>query len=127
MATKQIVETNEAPAAIGPYSQAIRTGDFVFLSGQIGLDPVTEELSDGIDAQLEQIFDNIEAIAKAAGGGLDKIVKINIYLTTLDYFLHVNDMMETRFSKPYPTRATLGVSSLPRGAMVEVDAVLYLG
>ena len=120
------IYTNQAPEAIGPYSQAIRAGNFVFLSGQIGIDPETQELAEGIDAQLEQIFDNLEAVAKAAGGGLSNIVKINLYLTTLDYFLHVNDMMENRFSKPFPARATLGVSSLPRGAMVEVDAIMYL-
>ncbi|HVC49978.1 MAG TPA: Rid family detoxifying hydrolase, partial [Burkholderiales bacterium] len=114
------------PEAIGPYSQAISAGNFVFLSGQIGIDPKTQELSEGIDAQLEQVFDNLEAVAKAAGGDLASIVKINIYLTTLDYFLHVNDVMEKRFSKPFPARATLGVSSLPRGAMIEVDAIMNL-
>ncbi|MDE3021280.1 MAG: Rid family detoxifying hydrolase [Pseudomonadota bacterium] len=126
MSTNQAIDTNRAPEAIGPYSQAISAGNFVFLSGQIGIDPKTQELSEGIDAQLEQVFDNLEAVAKAAGGDLASIVKINIYLTTLDYFLHVNDVMEKRFSKPFPARATLGVSSLPRGAMIEVDAIMNL-
>ena len=123
---KTPIHTSEAPAAIGPYSQAVRAGDVVYLSGQIGLDPVSGQLVEGIDAQVERVFFNLQAVAAAAGGSLDDMVRITIYLTDLSHFGRVNDAMAKRFSQPYPSRATLGVASLPRGALVEVDAIMHL-
>jgi reactive intermediate/imine deaminase len=119
------VHTDAAPEAIGPYSQAVRAGDLVFLSGQIPLDPKTMEIVDGgIEAQIERVFDNLTAVAEAAGGGLDRIVKFNVYLTDLSNFGAVNAEMEKRLGKPYPARAAVEVSALPKGAQVEVEGVM---
>lgn len=122
------VTSDRAPAAIGPYSQAIRAGSTVYLSGQIPLDPVSGELIGGdIEAQAVRVFENLKAVAEAAGGTLRQAVKITIYLTDLAHFATVNAVMARYFELPYPARATLGVAALPRGAAVEADAVLVLG
>ena len=122
------VTSDRAPAAIGPYSQAIRAGSTVYLSGQIPLDPATGELvAGGIEAQTARVFENLKAVADAAGGSLREAVKINIYLTDLSHFATVNAVMARYFEQPYPARATLGVAALPRGAAVEADAILVLG
>jgi reactive intermediate/imine deaminase len=125
--TRQPVHTTAAPQAIGTYSQAVRCGDTVYLSGQIGLDPVTMQMVEGIDAQIRRVFDNLKAVATAAGGSLDDCVKVNVYLTDLGHFAKVNEIMATYFREPYPARAAIGVASLPRNALVEVDAVMHLG
>ena len=122
--TKQIIQTTSAPQAIGTYSQAVRTGNTVYLSGQIGLDPATMQLAEGIDAQIVKVFDNLKAVAAAAGGSLDNTVKLNVYLTDLSHFTRVNETMATYFTQPYPARAAVGVAQLPRGALVEMDAVM---
>jgi len=122
--TKQIIQTVGAPQAIGTYSQAVRTGNTVYLSGQIGLDPITMQLVEGIDAQIVRVFDNLKAVAAAAGGSLDNTVKLNVYLTDLSHFARVNETMATYFTQPYPARAAVGVAQLPRGALVEMDAVM---
>ena len=122
--TKQIIQTSGAPQAIGTYSQAVRTGNTVYLSGQIGLDPATTQLVEGIDAQIVRVFDNLKAVAAAAGGSLDNVVKLNVYLTDLSHFTRVNETMTTYFTQPYPARAAVGVAQLPRGALVEMDAVM---
>ncbi len=126
--TKQIVHTADAPQAIGTYSQAVRVsgGDTVYLSGQIGLNPVSMQMADGIEAQIQQVFANLTAVAKAGGGGLSDVVKLNIFLTDLDHFSLVNEIMASHFSQPYPARAAVGVKALPRGALVEMDAVMVL-
>ncbi|OQY72629.1 MAG: reactive intermediate/imine deaminase [Rhodocyclaceae bacterium UTPRO2] len=124
---KKIIATADAPAAIGPYSQAVQAGSTVYLSGQIGLDPATMQMAEGIDAQTARVFDNLKAVAAAAGGALADAVKVNIYLTDLANFARVNDAMASHFSQPYPARATVQVAALPRGALVEIDAVLVLG
>ena len=124
---REIITTPAAPAAIGTYSQAVRVGDTVYLSGQIGLDPATMQMVEGIEAQIVRVFDNLNAVAVAAGGTLDYIVKIGIYLTDLAHFAKVNDIMARYFDAPYPARAAIGVKELPRGALVEADAVLVLG
>lgn len=124
---KKIIQTDNAPAAIGTYSQAVRAGDTVYLSGQIPLDPKTMELVGGsIDIQIRRVFDNLEAVATAAGGSLQDIVKLNVYLTDLGNFATVNEVMAAHFTEPYPARAAVGVSALPKGAQVEVDAVMVL-
>lgn len=123
---KQVISTTHAPAAIGPYSQAVRAGSTVYLSGQIGLDPATMQLAEGIDAQIARVFDNLAAVAAAAGGSLDDAVRVGIYLTDLAHFTKVNDAMARYFSPPYPARATVQVAALPRGALVEIEAVLVL-
>ncbi len=123
---KQTIHTIAAPQAIGTYSQAIRCGATVYLSGQIALDPATMQLVEGIDAQIHQVFQNLRAVAAAAGGNLDHAAKLTVYLTDLAHFARVNEIMAEYFSQPYPARAALGVASLPRGALVEVDAVLHL-
>ncbi len=123
---RTIVSTPNAPAAIGTYSQAVKTGNTVYMSGQIGLDPVTMSMADGIDAQIRQLFDNLEAVAKAAGATLDNAAKVNVYLTDLGNFAKVNEAMTRYFNQPFPARAAVGVAALPRGAMVEVDAVLVI-
>ncbi|MCE7914660.1 MAG: RidA family protein [Nitrosomonas sp. PRO4] len=126
--TKQIIHTADAPQAIGTYSQAIRTsgGNTVYLSGQIGLDPINMQMVDGIEAQIQQVFSNLKAVAKASGGSLNDIVKLNIFLTDLNNFALVNEIMASHFSEPYPARAAIGVSALPRGALVEMDAVMVV-
>lgn len=125
--TRKPVHTDAAPQAIGTYSQAVRCGETVYLSGQIGLDPATMQMVDGIDAQIRRVFDNLKAVAAAAGGSLDDCVKVNVYLTDLGHFAKVNEIMATYFREPYPARAAIGVASLPRNALVEVDAVMHLG
>src|SRR5438552_6504017 len=124
--SRDAIQTSRAPAAIGPYSQAIRAGDTVYLSGQIGLDPATGNLRDGIEAQARQVFDNVKAVSEAAGGSLDNVVKLSLLLADLADFSKVNDIMATYFTAPYPARATYQVAGLPKGARVEVDAVLVL-
>jgi reactive intermediate/imine deaminase len=125
--SKQAIQSNDAPAAIGTYSQAIRQGDLVFMSGQIPLDPATMALVDGdFEARARQVFGNLQAVAEAAGGGLDNIVKLTIFLTDLDNFATVNSVMEDFFTQPYPARAAVGVASLPKGVDVEADAILAL-
>ncbi len=127
MTDKLQIATADAPAAIGTYSQAIRAGDTVYLSGQIPLDPATMELvSDSVEAQVRRVFDNLAAVARAAGGDLERIVKLTVYLTDLDDFSTVNEVMAEYFSEPYPARAAIGIAALPRSAAVEVDAVLVI-
>lgn len=125
--TRQIINTPNAPAAIGSYSQAVRVGDTIYISGQIGLDPVDMTMVEGIDAQIVRVFDNLKAVAAAAGATLDAAVKLNIYLTDLAHFAKVNETMAKYFKQPYPARAAVGVKELPRGALIEADAVLVLG
>lgn len=124
---KTIIATPAAPAAIGTYSQAVRVGDTVYLSGQIGLDPATMQMVDGIDAQIVRVFENLKAVAEAAGGSLADVVKLNVFLTDLGNFAKVNEAMTRYFSEPFPARAAVGVKELPRGALVEADAVMFLG
>lgn len=125
--TKTIISTPHAPAAIGTYSQAVAVNGTVYLSGQIGLDPVSMQLVDGIDAQIVRVFDNLQAVAEAGGGSLADVVKLTVFLTDLGNFAKVNEVMGRYFAEPYPARAAVGVASLPRGALVEADAVLVLG
>ncbi len=125
--SKQSIHSDSAPAAIGTYSQAIQTGDLVFLSGQIPLDPATMEVVDGdFEARARRVFDNLRAVAEAAGGSLDQVVKLTIFLTDLGNFATVNSVMEDYFQQPYPARAAVGVASLPKGVDVEADAILAL-
>ena len=124
---RQIIATPGAPAAIGTYSQAVRVGDTVYLSGQIGLDPATMQMVEGIDAQIARVFENLKAVAAAAGATLDDAVKFNIYLTDLAHFAKVNEVMAKYVAQPYPARAAVGVKELPRGALVEADAILVVG
>ena len=122
---KQAIHTYSAPSAIGTYSQAVRSGQFVFLSGQIPLDPATMEIVAGdFEARARRVFENLKAVAVQAGGDLDNIVKLTIYLTDLDNFATVNTVMADYFQEPYPARAALGVASLPKGADVEAEAIL---
>lgn len=125
---KQIIHTPDAPQAIGTYSQAVRIsgGDTVYVSGQIGLDPVSMTMADGIENQIQQVFSNLKAVAAASGGGLNDIVKLSIFLTDLDHFALVNQIMATHFAEPYPARAAIGVKELPKGALVEMDAVMVV-
>ncbi len=123
---RQIISTPNAPAAIGPYSQAVKAGNQVYLSGQIGLDPATMQMVDGVEAQARQVFANLKAVCEAAGGSLGDAVKLTIYLTDLANFGVVNEIMKSCFVEPFPARATVGVRELPRGALVEADLVLVL-
>ncbi len=124
---KEIIHTDQAPVAIGTYSQAVRCGEFVFLSGQIPLDPTTMELvAGGFEDQVRRVFDNLEAVCQASGGSLADIVKLTVFLTDLDHFPQVNTIMGEYFSRPYPARAAIGVAALPKGADVEMDAILGL-
>ena len=126
--TRQIIATDRAPAAIGPYSQAVRAGDTVYFSGQIPLDPATGNVVEGdITAQTRRVFDNLVAVAQAAGGSLAQFVRVGIYVTDLANFAAVNAVMAEYFQAPYPARATVEVSALPKGVQVEVDAVMVLG
>lgn len=125
--SKQIIKTDQAPQAIGTYSQAVRAGDTVYLSGQIGLDPASMQLVEGIDNQIHRVFRNLQAVAEAAGGSLADVVKLNVFLTDLGNFAKVNEIMAQYFKEPYPARAAVGVASLPRAALVEADAVMVLG
>ena len=124
--TKDAIHSPDAPAAIGPYSQAIRVGSTVYLSGQIGLDPKTMVIVEGIEAQAHQVFRNLRAVATAAGGSLDDIVKLSILMVDLGDFAKVNDIMAGYFRKPYPARATYQVAALPRGALIEVEGTVVL-
>jgi reactive intermediate/imine deaminase len=125
--TKQAIHSPDAPAAIGPYSQAIRTGDTLWMSGQIPLDPATMAIVDGgIEAQAARVIDNMQAVLKAAGGDLDDIVKLSILLADLGDFAKVNELMSKRFRQPYPARSTYQVAALPRGARIEVEAIAQL-
>jgi len=124
---KTAIQTADAPAAIGAYSQAIRAGDTVYLSGQIGLDPKSMQMAEGIDAQIERVFANLAAVAQAAGLGLDRTVRMTVYLTDLAHFARVNEIMAQHVAQPFPARAAVGVASLPRGALVEIDAILHAG
>ncbi|MEX2517269.1 MAG: RidA family protein [Gammaproteobacteria bacterium] len=125
--TRQIISTNAAPAAIGPYSQAMKTGNTVYLSGQIPLDPKTMNLIEGdMKAQIRQVLDNLAEVATAAGGSLDDVVKFHVYLTDLSHFPLVNEVMADCLAEPYPARAAIGVKELPKGAAVEMDAILVL-
>lgn len=126
--SRQTIQTSNAPQAIGPYSQAVRAGDTVYLSGQIPLDPKTMQLVSGdIEAEIHQVFKNLEAVAQAAGGTLANAVKVNVFLTDLGHFAKVNEIMASYCKQPFPARAAVGVAQLPRGARVEVECVLYLG
>lgn len=125
--TRTIISTTHAPAAIGTYSQAVKVGDTVYLSGQIGLDPASMDLLEGIDAQIVRVFDNLKAVAEAAGGSLADVVKLNVYLVDLAHFAKVNEVMKSYFAEPFPARAAVGVASLPRNALVEADAVMVVG
>lgn len=124
---RRIIQTDLAPKAIGTYSQAVQAGATVYLSGQIPLDPATMELVEGgMEVQVRRVFDNLKAVAGAAGGGLKDVVKLNVFLTDLSHFPLVNQVMAEYFAEPYPARAAIGVAALPRGAGVEMDAVLVL-
>jgi len=126
--SRQTIQTTNAPQAIGPYSQAVRAGDTVYLSGQIPLDPKTMQLVSGdIEAEIHQVFKNLAAVAEAAGGSLANAVKVNVFLTDLGHFAKVNEIMASYCTQPFPARAAVGVAQLPRGARVEVECVLYLG
>ena len=124
---KIAINSNNAPEAIGPYSQAIRKGNIVFLSGQIPLDPNTMKLVEGIEAQTKQVFENLSEVIKAADASFDDVVKLNVYLTDLSHFALVNEIMKTYFSEPFPARAAIGVASLPKESLVEADGFLVLG
>jgi reactive intermediate/imine deaminase len=125
--SRSIVSTSKAPSAIGTYSQAVRAGDFLYISGQIPLDPATQQLVTGdIDAEITRVFENIKAIAEAGGGTLANAVKVNVSLTDLGHFARVNEIMATYFPQPWPARAAVGVAALPKGARVEVECILAL-
>jgi len=126
MASRKIIQTPDAPAAIGTYSQAVRVGDTVYLSGQIGLEPGTMQMAEGIDAQIHQVFQNLRAVSSAADSSFNDLVKLNVYLTDLGNFAKVNEIMAGYFRQPYPARAAVGVAALPRGALVEMDGVLVV-
>ena len=126
--SRQTIHSSHAPQAIGPYSQAVRAGDTVYLSGQIPLNPATMQLVSGdIDAEIRQVFENLKAVAAAAGGSLANAVKVNVFMTDLGHFAKVNEIMATYCTEPFPARAAVGVAQLPRGARVEIECVLYLG
>ena len=128
MSNKAMINTEQAPAAIGPYSQAVKAGNTVYLSGQIPLDPHTMELvSEDFEAQARQVFDNLQAVCQEAAGSLQDIVKLNLYLVDLDNFGVVNKVMEVYFQAPYPARAAVGVKQLPKGSQVEAEAVMVIG
>ncbi|TBU93324.1 RidA family protein [Stutzerimonas kirkiae] len=124
--SKTVIHTDKAPAAIGTYSQAIKAGNTVYLSGQIPLDPASMTLVEGFEAQTVQVFENLKAVAEAAGGSLKDIVKLNIFLTDLGNFATVNEVMGRYFQQPYPARAAIGIAALPKDAQVEMDAILVL-
>ncbi|MCF7980756.1 MAG: RidA family protein [Pseudomonadales bacterium] len=126
MSNRSVISTTNAPAAIGTYSQAVKAGNTVYLSGQIPLNPSDMELVEGIENQIDQVFKNLSAVAEASGGSLKDIVKLNIFLTDLANFALVNETMSQYFSQPYPARAAIGINSLPKGSLVEMDAILVL-
>lgn len=126
--SRQIISTSAAPGAIGTYSQAVRVGDTVYISGQIPLDPATMQMVSGdIDTEIRRVFDNLKAIAAAAGAALSQAAKVTVFLTDLANFAKVNEIMAQYFPQPYPARAAVGVAQLPRGARVEIECILYLG
>lgn len=126
--SRKAIHSERAPQAIGTYSQAMRAGETVYLSGQIALDPATQSLITGdIEAEIHRVFENLKALAEAAGGSLEQAVRVTIYLTDLAHFAKVNEIMARYFLQPYPARAAVGVAQLPRGARVEADCILYLG
>lgn len=126
--SRTTIQTDKAPPAIGTYSQAVRAGDTVYLSGQIPLDPVSKELITGdVESEIRRVFDNLKAVAEAAGATLAQAVKVNVYLTDLTHFAKVNEVMAQYFPQPYPARAAVGVAQLPRGARVEAECILHLG
>ena len=122
---KNAIQSKGAPAAIGTYSQAVRAGDTLYLSGQIGLDPETMQMAEGIEGQTHRVFRNLAAVADAAGMSLDQAVRMTVYLTDLAHFARVNEIMAQYVREPYPARAAIGVGGLPRGALVEIDAILH--
>ena len=122
--TKHPIQTGDAPEAIGTYSQAVAAGNTIYLSGQIGLDPQTMEMTEGFDAQAHRVFANLRAVAAASGGTLDDIVKLTVFLSDLTNFVKLNEIMAQYFTNPYPARSAVGVSQLPRGALVEIEAIL---
>lgn len=125
--SREIISTKNAPAAIGTYSQAVRVGSTVYMSGQIPLDPATMQMvNTDIDAEITRVFENLKAVAAAAGGSLNDAVKITVFLTDLGHFARVNEIMATYFTQPYPARAAVGVAALPRGARVEIEGILEL-
>jgi reactive intermediate/imine deaminase len=124
--SKTVIHSDNAPAAIGTYSQAIKAGNTVYMSGQIPLDPKAMELVEGFEAQTVQVFENLKAVAEAAGGSLKDIVKLNIFLTDLGNFATVNEVMSRYFQQPYPARAAIGIAALPKAAQVEMDAIMVL-
>ena len=124
--SKEAIQSKHAPAALGPYSQGVRAGNVVYLSGQIGLDPASGALVDGIAAQAHQVFKNLRAVAQAAGAELDDVAKVTVMLADLSDFAQVNDIMATYFKPPYPARATYQVAALPKGARIEVEAIVAL-
>lgn len=124
--SKSVINSDKAPAAIGTYSQAIKAGKTVYLSGQIPLDPKTMELVQGFEEQTVQVFENLKAVIEAAGGSFQDVVKLNIFLTDLSHFAKVNEVMGRYFQQPYPARAAIGVAALPRGALVEMDGILVI-
>ncbi|MBV34907.1 MAG: reactive intermediate/imine deaminase [Rickettsiales bacterium] len=124
--SKTVVNTDKAPAAIGTYSQAVKTGNVVYLSGQIPLIPETMELVENFDEQVHQVFKNLSAVCEAAGGSLDEISKLNIFMLDLGHFATVNEIMAQYFTEPYPARAAIGVKELPKGAQIEMDAIMTL-
>ena len=122
--TKHPIQTGDAPEAIGTYSQAVAAGDTIYLSGQIGLDPKTMEMTEGFEAQAHRVFANLRAVAAASGGTLDDVVKLTVFLSDLTNFIKLNEIMSQYFTNPYPARSAVGVSQLPRGALVEIEAIL---
>ncbi|EAZ61216.1 TPA: RidA family protein [Pseudomonas aeruginosa] len=124
--TKTVIHTDNAPAAIGTYSQAIKAGNTVYVSGQIPLDPKTMELVEGFEEQTVQVFENLKEVIEASGGYLHDVAKLNIFLTDLSHFAKVNEIMGRYFTQPYPARAAIGVAALPKGAQVEMDAIVVL-
>ena len=125
--SKQIIKTEHAPAAIGTYSQAVKVGNTVYLSGQIGLDPASMQLVEGIENQIHRVFQNLQAVTTAADGALAEVVKLTVFLIDLGHFAKVNEIMAQYFKEPYPARAVVGVAALPRGALIEADAVMVIG
>jgi reactive intermediate/imine deaminase len=125
--SRTIISTSKAPAAIGVYSQAVKVGDTIYCSGQIGLEPESGQLLEGFEAQTVRVFENLKAVAEAANGSLAQVVRVTLYLTDLANFGKVNEIMARYFTEPYPARAAVGVKELPRGALIEADAILFLG
>lgn len=125
--SRKIISTPNAPAAIGPYSQAVRVGNIIYCSGQIGLEPKSGQLAEGFEAQAARVFENLKAVTEAAGASLAQTVRVTIYLTDLGNFAKVNEIMVRYFSEPYPARAAVGVKELPKGALVEADAIVVAG